>query len=81
MLYSLDFWPSQPSWCFLLLPSLLLPLLKVIQCDFTMSFSYFKAVEVCVAAWKMPETSAHMFLDLVLNPSSCSSWNEYIPGD
>jgi len=33
----------------------------------------FKAVEVCVAAWKMPETSANVFLELLLNPSSCSS--------
>lgn len=44
----------------------------VIQRDF-MSLSNFKAVEVCVAAWKMPETPANIFLELLLNPSSCSS--------
>lgn len=61
-----------------------MPFLVVVQCDFTESFSYFKAVEVCVAVWKMLETPAnlfHVFLELVLNPSSCSSWNKYIPGD
>lgn len=66
---------------YLLLPSLLVPLHTLIQCDFIMSFSYFKAVEVCVAAWKMLETSAnifHVFLELVLDPRSCSSWNTLI---
>lgn len=52
-----------------------MPLPKVIKCDLTMS-SYFKAVEVCVAAWKMLEISAnvfHIFVELALNPSSCNS--------
>lgn len=53
----------------------------VIQCDFTMSFLYIKAVGVVVVAWKMLETFGNIFLELVLNLSSCSSWKKYIPGD
>lgn len=51
--------PSPLGVCLLLL-SLLVPLLMVIQCDFTMSFPYFKVVEVCVAAWNMPEISGNI---------------------